>query len=77
MNDIMSMIIKLHLKWEITMDKVKKESVCFLCFLVASICYYIASLINLTNKNTTLAIIFLCLGSSSLCLSTTHLNKSY
>lgn len=77
MNDIMSMIIKLHLKGEITMDKVKKERVCFLCFLVASICYYIASLINFTDKNTTLAIIFLCLGSSFLCLSTTHLNKSH
>ena len=57
------------------MKKDKREKICFRCFLAASICYYIISIVNFVDKNTTAAVIFLCLGSSFLCLSTTHLNN--
>lgn len=55
------------------MKKDKREKI---CFLAASICCYIISIVNFIDKTTTTAIIFLCLGSSFLCLSTTHLNKN-
>lgn len=58
------------------MKKDKREKICFICFLVPSICYYIISIENFIEKNTTTAVTFLCLGSLSLCLSTTHWNKS-
>ena len=58
------------------MKKDKREKICFLCFLAASICYYIISIVNFIDKNTNTAVIFLCLGSSFLGLSTTHLNKN-
>ena len=58
------------------MKKDKREKICFICFLAASICYYIISIVNFIDKNTTAAVRFLCLGSSFLCLSTTHLNKN-
>lgn len=57
------------------MNKEKREKICFACFLAASICFYIVSVVNFIDKNNTTAVIFLCLGSSFLCLSTTHLNK--
>lgn len=46
----------------------KKGKKSFICFLIASICYFIV-------KNNITAITFLCLGFSFLCLSFTHLNK--
>lgn len=58
------------------MKKDKREKVCFRCFLAASICYYIIAIVNFVDKNTTAGVIFVCLGSSFLCLSTTHLNKN-
>ena len=58
------------------MKKDKSERMCFICFLVASICFYIVALMNFIDKDISTAIIFLCLGSSFLCLSTTHLNRN-
>lgn len=54
----------------------KSEKMRFICFLVSSICFYAAAIINFIDKDITTAIIFLCLGSSLLCLSATHLNKN-
>lgn len=51
----------------------KKEKICFICFLVDSICYYIVSIENFIDKDTNKGLIFFCLGSSFLFLSTTHL----
>lgn len=55
--------------------KNKKEKVNFICFIIASICFYFVSIMNFIDKNISTAVIFLCLGSSFLCLASTHLNK--
>ena len=57
------------------MKKDKREKINFVCFLIASICYFIISIMNFIDKNNSTAVIFLCLGFSFLCLSFTHLNK--
>ncbi len=56
-------------------QKDNKEKINFICFLVASISFYIVSVMNFIDKNTSTAVVFLCLGSSFLCLSSTHRNK--
>ena len=56
-------------------QKNNKEKITFICFLVASIGFYIVSIMNFIDKNTSIAVVFLCLGSSFLCLSSTHRNK--
>ena len=56
-------------------QKDKKEKIDFICFLVASIIYYIVSIINFIDKNTSTGVVFLCLGLASLCLSSTHRNN--
>lgn len=65
---------KLSRRWKVEKDKMKKIS--FVCFLTASICYFIISIMNFIDKNTSTAVTFLCLGCAFLCLSFTHLNKS-
>lgn len=57
------------------MKKEKREKISFVCFLTASICFYIISIMNFIGKNTSTAVTFLCLGASFLCLSFTHFNK--
>ncbi len=53
----------------------KKEKISFICFLVASICYFIVGILNFIDKDNNTALIFLCLGLSNLCLAFTYLNK--
>lgn len=57
------------------MKKDKSEKISFICFLVASICFYISSIIGIIIKDGSSWIVNLCLGSAFLCLSTIHLNK--
>lgn len=57
------------------MNKEKKEKISFVGFLTASIIYFIGSILNFIDKHTDTAIMFLCLGSSFLCLATTHLDS--
>ena len=57
------------------MKKNNKEKISFICFLIASVCFYISGIIGIINKNGNNWIANFCLGSSLLCLSTTHLNK--
>lgn len=52
-----------------------KEKIRFICFLLASICFFIVSIMNFMDKNTAPAITFLLLGISFLLLSTTHLKN--
>lgn len=54
----------------------KKQKICFICFLIAAICYFITALINFIDGDTSKAVVFLCLGSSFLCLSTVHWKKT-
>ena len=45
-------------------------------YYFASVCFYIAAIINFINgENKSIAIIFLCLGSSNLCMGGVYLNK--
>jgi hypothetical protein len=40
------------------------------------LCFYIAAIINSINgDNNSIAVVFLCLGSSNLCLGSVYLNK--
>lgn len=57
------------------MKKWKKEKISFVGFLTASMCYFIGAVLNFIDKNTSTAVMFLCLGFSFLCLATTHLDK--
>ena len=69
------------------MNNDKKEKVSFICFLIASICFYFVAVVNFMDDQTNTAVNFMddqtntavtyfCLGSAFLCLSTTHLNKN-
>ncbi len=55
----------------------KREKISFVCFLIASICFYISAIFCFMSETTdnSKGVVNLCLGSAFLCLSTTHLNK--
>lgn len=57
------------------MKKEKREKVSFIGFLTASIIYFISAILNFIDKNTSTAVMFLCLGFSFLCLAATHLDR--
>ena len=45
-------------------------------YYFASLCFYIAAIINFINEdNNSMEVVFLCLGSSNLCLGSVYLNK--
>ena len=54
-----------------------KEKITFICFLIASICFYISAAFCFMDEATDsgMGVVNLCLGSAFLCLSSTHLNK--
>lgn len=52
-----------------------KEKIAFICFLIASICFYVSAVIGMISKDGSNWIVNMCLGSAFLCLSTTHLHK--
>ena len=54
----------------------EKKKIRCICFLLASICFFIVSIVNFMDKNTTPAIPYLLLGISFLVLSTTNLRKN-
>lgn len=56
-------------------QKNNKEKITFLCFLVASICFYISAVIGIMSKDESSWVVNLCLGSAFLCLSTVHWNR--
>lgn len=58
------------------MKKEKNRKITFVCYLTASICYYISTIIGIISKENSNWVITLCLGSAFLCLSTTYLNKN-
>lgn len=57
------------------MEKNKKDKMKFIGVLTASMIYFIASILNFIDKNTSTAVMFICLGFSFLCLATTHLDE--
>ncbi len=54
----------------------EKEKIRGICFLLVSICFFIVSIVNFMDKNTTSATPYLLLGISFLLLSTTNLRKN-
>ena len=45
-------------------------------YYIGSLCFYIAAILNFINgDNNSMTVIFLCLGSSNLCLGSVYLNK--
>lgn len=54
----------------------KKEKITWICFLLASVCFYIAAIIGMISKDGNNVNINLCLGSAFLCLSTVQLRKN-
>ena len=52
-------------------QKNNKNKIAFVCFLIASICFYISAIIDIINKDGSNWAVNLCLGSTFLCLSTT------
>lgn len=53
----------------------KNDKISFVSFLIAAICFYALSVMNFANKDTSTAVVFLCVGSALFCTSTTYLNK--
>lgn len=44
-------------------------------YYFSAVCFYIVSIINFINNNNSTAVVFLCLGSTFLCLGSVCLNK--
>ena len=57
------------------MKERQNKKITFICFLIASICFYISAAIGIISKAGSNAVTNLCLGSTFLCLSTAYLNK--
>lgn len=56
-------------------EKIKKENkISFVLFMIASICFYIASIICFVSDNHTGGA-YVCLGSCFLCLASEHYRK--
>lgn len=54
-------------------DKTNRKT--SILYYFSSICFYIASIFDFMNKNNSMGIIHLCLGSTFLCLGSVYLNK--
>ena len=54
----------------------EKDKIRCICFLLASICFFIVSIVNFMDKNIIPAIPYSLLGISFLLLSTTNLRKN-
>lgn len=56
--------------------EIKSNKKIALIYYFASLCFYVAAIINFINgDNKSIAVIFFCLGSSNLCLGSAFLNK--
>lgn len=52
----------------------KNKIITFLYYF-ASICFYIVSITNFIDKDSSMGVIYLCLGSAFLCLGSVWINK--
>ena len=53
----------------------KKFKISAILYYAASLCWYIAAIISFTSESSRIGVIWLCLGSSTLCLGSDSLNK--
>ena len=58
------------------MTRERKEKIAFLCFLAASIGFYLSAIVGIFGRGEGNWGVSLCLGSAFLLLSTSHLHKS-
>lgn len=56
----------------------KENKIVMICYLTASICFYISAIICFVSKSTnnSTGVLNLCLGSTFLCLSSVYSNKN-
>lgn len=57
----------------------KVDNVVPICYCFAAVCFYITAIINFVGKNTSMGVVYMCLGSTMLCLSTvwSNIKKGY
>lgn len=54
----------------------KREKICAILYYTASVCFYLAAAIQFFSGNdTSMGVVWLCLGSTMLCLASVWLNK--
>lgn len=53
----------------------KSDKISSICFAIASISFYVAAIINFIQKDTSMGVVYLCLGSTNLCLFSVFMNK--
>lgn len=60
------------------MKKDKLEKISFICYLAASVCFYISAFFSFISKSTgnSNGVVCLCLGSAFLCLASVNINKN-
>lgn len=49
-------------------QKRDNNRIIYICNYFASVCFYICAIFNFIDKNTRMGVIYLCLGSTYLCL---------
>lgn len=56
----------------------KKEKTCAVLYYISAVLFYVVAAINLLgdNNDTSMGVVWLCLGSTMLCLGFVWLNKS-
>ena len=53
----------------------KKNKIVSILNYFSSICFYIVAIINFIKDNSSMGVIYLCLGATLLCLGSVYLNK--
>lgn len=56
-------------------DNKKMQKIVYILNYFTAICFYIASIINFTSRNTSIGTTNLCLGSTFLCLGSVNYNQ--
>ena len=54
----------------------KKERLSAMCFLGAAIAFYVCAIMYFLDKESSMGVVYLCLGSTNLCLASVHINKN-
>jgi len=54
----------------------KENRVTAICFSVTAFIFYICAIINFVDKESSMGVLYLCLGSTNLCLASVYLNKN-
>lgn len=56
-------------------NKLREEKITRICYLLASVCFYLSAVLEFTGTDGGNGAVNLCLGSAFLCLSCMHLSK--